>query len=109
MKEQMLKQVALFASLPGNEVKYLAEILHYREFSAGTVFIQESEIADHFFILLEGQIHDRGAENRHESGQARDGKRQRIAFPQIVRYAWHGPSRAFLLFEFTPGLTLPEA
>ena len=52
----MLKQVALFASLPGNEVKYLAEILHYREFSAGTVFIQESEIADHFFILLEGQI-----------------------------------------------------
>ena len=56
MKEQILKQVALFASLPPNEVKYLAEILHYREFSAGTVFIQESEIADHFFILLEGQI-----------------------------------------------------
>jgi serine phosphatase RsbU (regulator of sigma subunit) len=56
MKEHLLKQVALFASLPLDEVKYLAEILHYREFSAGTVFIQESEIADHFFILLEGQI-----------------------------------------------------
>ena len=56
MNEQILKQVALFESLPPNEVKYLAEILHYREFSAGTVFIQESEIADHFFILLEGQI-----------------------------------------------------
>ncbi len=56
MKEQILKQVALFASLPPNEVKYLAEILHYREFSAGTVFIHEGEIADHFFILLEGQI-----------------------------------------------------
>ena len=56
MTEQILKQVALFASLPLDEVKYLAEILHYREFSAGTVFIQESEIADHFFILLEGQI-----------------------------------------------------
>jgi len=30
---------------------------------------------------MKGQIHDRGVENRHESGQARDGKRQRIAFP----------------------------
>ena len=56
MKEQLLKQVALFASLPPDEVRYLAEILHYREFSAGTVFIQENEIAEHFFILLEGQI-----------------------------------------------------
>ena len=54
--EQILQQVALFESLPPNEVRYLAEMLHYREFSAGTVFIQESEIADHFFILLEGQI-----------------------------------------------------
>src|SRR5213593_1791465 len=56
MKEQILKQVALFASLPPDEVKYLAEILHYREFSPGTVFIEEGEIADHFFILLEGEI-----------------------------------------------------
>src|SRR5437016_800874 len=56
MNEQILKQLPLFASLPASEVKYLAEILHLRELSAGTVFIQESEIADHFFILLEGRI-----------------------------------------------------
>src|ERR1041385_6250181 len=56
MKEQILKQVALFASLPPDELKHLAEILHHREFSAGTVFIHESEIADHFFILMEGEI-----------------------------------------------------
>src|SRR2546427_4686774 len=56
MNEQILKQVALLESLPPDEVKYLAEILHHREFRAGTVFIQEGEIADHFFILLEGQI-----------------------------------------------------
>src|ERR1051326_5848152 len=56
MNEQTLKQLALFASLPSNELKFLAEILHPREFSAGAVFIQEKEIADHFFILLEGQI-----------------------------------------------------
>src|SRR5262245_38273735 len=56
MNEQILNQVALFASLPPNELKYLAEILHHREFSAGTVFIQENDPADLFFILLEGQI-----------------------------------------------------
>ena len=56
MNEQILKQVALLESLPTAEVKYLAEILHHREFSPGTVFIQEGEIADHFFILLEGEI-----------------------------------------------------
>ena len=56
MKEQILKQVALFASLPPNEVKHLAEILHYRELPAGAVFIQEGEIADHFFILVEGEV-----------------------------------------------------
>jgi serine phosphatase RsbU (regulator of sigma subunit) len=56
MKAQILRQVTLFASLPPNEVTYLAEILQYREFAAGTVFIQENELADHFFILIEGQI-----------------------------------------------------
>jgi len=56
MKEQILKQVPLFASLPPNEIQSLAETLREREFSAGAVFIQENEIADHFFILLEGQI-----------------------------------------------------
>jgi len=56
MKEQLLRQVALFSALPPNEIKYLAETLQHREFSAGTVFIQEGEVADHFFILLEGQI-----------------------------------------------------
>src|SRR5215510_2381878 len=56
MNEQILNRVPLFASLPPNELKYLGEILHHREFDAGTVFIQEGEPADHFFILLEGQI-----------------------------------------------------
>ena len=56
MKEQVLKQVALFVSLPPNEIKYLAETLRPCEFGAGTVFIRESEVADHFFILVEGQV-----------------------------------------------------
>ena len=56
MKEQILKQVALFAALPPNEIRYLAETLTHREFGTGTVFIRENEAADLFFILLEGQI-----------------------------------------------------
>ncbi len=56
MNEQILQQVGLFESLPRNETKYLAEILRVCEFSAGAVFIQEGELADHFFILLEGQV-----------------------------------------------------
>lgn len=56
MKEQVLKQVALFASLPSSEIQYLADTLRPREFEAGTVFIHENEAADHFFILLEGQV-----------------------------------------------------
>ncbi len=55
-KETILQQVPLFAALPASEVKYLTEILNDREFSAGTVFIQEGESADDFFILLEGQL-----------------------------------------------------
>src|SRR6185369_6950135 len=55
MKEQVLKQVALFASLPAREIEYLAATLQSREFDAGVVFIHEDESAEHFFILLEGQ------------------------------------------------------
>ena len=56
MKEQVLKEVALFASLPSHEIKYLAETLRPREFSAGTVFIHENEPAELFFVIMEGQI-----------------------------------------------------
>lgn len=56
MKEEALKQVALFATLPANEIRYLSDTLRPREFEAGTVFIHEGETADHFFVLLDGQI-----------------------------------------------------
>jgi phosphoserine phosphatase RsbU/P len=55
MTELILKQVALFASLPSSEIKLLAEALPQRQFDAGTVFIHEGEHAEHFFIVLEGQ------------------------------------------------------
>src|SRR6266853_2969323 len=56
MKEEVLKQVGLFASLPSSEIRYLCDTLRPREFEAGTVFIHEGETAELFFVLLEGQI-----------------------------------------------------
>lgn len=56
MKEEILRGVELFDSLPATEIRHLAETLCQREFEAGIEFIHESETADLFFILLEGQI-----------------------------------------------------
>jgi serine phosphatase RsbU (regulator of sigma subunit) len=56
MKEQIIKQIALFASLPPHEIRYLAQTLREREFEAGTVFIRQGDAAEHFFILLDGQM-----------------------------------------------------
>lgn len=55
MKEEVLRRVALFASLPSSEIRYLSDTLRPREFGAGTIFINEGEAADRFFVLLEGQ------------------------------------------------------
>jgi serine phosphatase RsbU (regulator of sigma subunit) len=56
MKEQLINQIPLFASLPPHEIGYLAQGLREREFSAGTVFIRQGEAAEQFFILIEGQM-----------------------------------------------------
>jgi len=56
MTEQILKQVPLFAPLPSSEILHLVDTLRHRDLAAGAVFIHENEIADHFFVLLEGQI-----------------------------------------------------
>jgi serine phosphatase RsbU (regulator of sigma subunit) len=56
IREQIIRQVALFASLPAHEIRYLAQNLREREFGEGTVFIRQGEAAEHFFLLLEGQM-----------------------------------------------------
>jgi serine phosphatase RsbU (regulator of sigma subunit) len=56
MKEQVLKQMALFAGLPSSEIKHLAGALREREFPAGAIFIQEGDTADFFFIVIQGEV-----------------------------------------------------
>jgi serine phosphatase RsbU (regulator of sigma subunit) len=56
MKEQALRQVALFAGLPSREIKHLTGALREREFPAGAIIIQEGDTADFFFILIQGEV-----------------------------------------------------
>ncbi len=56
MKELLIGQVPLFASLPRHEIQHLAEALRECEFPANALLFNEGENADRFFILLDGQI-----------------------------------------------------
>lgn len=56
MKEEIIRSVPLLASLPSTEIKFLAESLRACEYSPGTVFMKEGELANRFYILLDGQV-----------------------------------------------------
>jgi serine phosphatase RsbU (regulator of sigma subunit) len=56
MKEALIGQVPLFASLPESEVHYLAETLQQHEFPAGTFLMREGDSGDHFYLILGGQL-----------------------------------------------------
>jgi serine phosphatase RsbU (regulator of sigma subunit) len=56
MKAEALRQLALFASLPADEIDRLAGGLCERHFDVGTVFIHEDEVADRFFIVIQGEV-----------------------------------------------------
>ncbi len=54
--EQLLRGVALFASLPEGELGVLAQHLRWQEFPAQALLVREGETASHFYILVEGQV-----------------------------------------------------
>jgi sigma-B regulation protein RsbU (phosphoserine phosphatase) len=55
MKHELVARVPFFAALPRAEIDYLADSLHPCEFSAGTLLFQEDQLADRFYIMLDGQ------------------------------------------------------
>lgn len=55
MDETDISQIPLFASLPPDEIRYLAETLEVLEIPTGTVFLHEDGRDDRFYILMEGQ------------------------------------------------------
>ncbi len=56
MNEDLLKSISIFASLPPEEIRYLAEALPQRTCEPGTLLIREGQPANFFFILLEGEV-----------------------------------------------------
>lgn len=49
-----LARVGLFASLPGETLRKLADRMRRDELSAGTVVLREGEVGDRFYVLLSG-------------------------------------------------------
>jgi len=56
MKEQFLRRVPLFASLPPGETAYLAQTLRPSELAAETLVFLEGKQDDRFYILLDGEV-----------------------------------------------------
>lgn len=56
MKHEIISRVPLLASLPPEEIDFLAATLSSREVSAGTVFLHEDTTGDRLYIVLEGQV-----------------------------------------------------
>jgi serine phosphatase RsbU (regulator of sigma subunit) len=56
MKEELLTSISIFASLPPEEIRSLAEALPQRACEPGTLLIREGQPANFFFILLEGHV-----------------------------------------------------
>jgi CRP-like cAMP-binding protein len=56
MKEQTIRRIPLFASLPHNEIQYLTETLRVVGFPANSLLLREGEYGDRFFVVLSGAI-----------------------------------------------------
>lgn len=55
MKSEALAQVAIFKTLPPEEIDHLADTLAEREFPAGAMILCEGDSAECLFILIEGE------------------------------------------------------
>ena len=56
MKEKILKNIPLFATLPVEEINSLSAILQAKEIPEGTFVFCEGEPGRRFFIIVEGQV-----------------------------------------------------
>jgi len=55
-KASIIRQVPLFAGLPGTQIGFLASILLQVEVPAGTLLLHEGEPGDCFYLILDGEI-----------------------------------------------------
>jgi serine phosphatase RsbU (regulator of sigma subunit) len=56
MKEEILKHIPLFSSMPDEEISILASILQSKQIDEGTFVFSEGEPGRRFFIIVEGDV-----------------------------------------------------
>ena len=56
MKEEILKRIPLFSSMPDEEISILASILQTKHIEEGTFVFCEGEPGRRFFIIVEGDV-----------------------------------------------------
>jgi serine phosphatase RsbU (regulator of sigma subunit) len=56
MNEDLIRSIGLFRSLPPEEISFLAQGLQARQCSPGELLFREGDSAEHFSIVLEGQV-----------------------------------------------------
>lgn len=56
MKEQLISEIPLFASLPPDECEYLARTLRPGRFPADALVFREGTTGDQFYVLLDGEV-----------------------------------------------------
>jgi serine phosphatase RsbU (regulator of sigma subunit) len=56
MIKNTIRSIPLFASLPEHEIEQLAEVLVLRELSVGELVLEEDQIGDRYYIILEGEV-----------------------------------------------------
>jgi CRP/FNR family transcriptional regulator, cyclic AMP receptor protein len=55
-KEDLIRQIPLFASLPPEEVRLLASSLRFSEFPEGSILFREGDPGEYLAIITEGQV-----------------------------------------------------
>jgi CRP-like cAMP-binding protein len=53
---ELLRTVAMFAPLPSSSIEALAVACEHRRFAPGEVVVTEGEIAQEFFVVVEGEV-----------------------------------------------------
>ena len=64
--ESFVRQLSIFSNLPTEEIQALSQVLHLRQYPAGTILFHEGDTGDSLAIIVEGEIeaiHSLGTEN----------------------------------------------
>jgi serine phosphatase RsbU (regulator of sigma subunit) len=54
--DNILRQIALFAGLPPEEIKRIASAMRWCQFEEGAILFREGDVADRMYVLIEGRV-----------------------------------------------------